>query len=49
MLKLNETEPYNANFDSLGFNSMYFLNNMNSLLLGFILYFTLIVTFLFFD
>jgi len=43
MLSLNETEPFNPNFDSLGFNSMYFLNNMNSLLLGFILYFLLII------
>ena len=38
-LKLNETEALNANFDALGFNSMFFLDNLNSLLLSFLVYF----------
>jgi hypothetical protein len=37
-LNLNSTEPMNANFDALGFSSMYFLNNMGSLLIGFLIY-----------
>ena len=30
VLNLNETEPFNANFRAIGFNSMFFLNNMGS-------------------
>jgi hypothetical protein len=39
VLNLNETEPFNANFRAIGFNSMFFLNNMGSLLIGFVFYF----------
>ena len=39
VLNLNETEPINANFEALGFQSMFFLNNMGSLIIGFITYF----------
>lgn len=39
VLNLNETEPINSNFDALGFNSMFFLNNMGSLMIGFLIYF----------
>ena len=39
VLKLNETEPINANFYAIGFQSMYFLNNMGSLTIGFLIYF----------
>ena len=38
VLNLNETEPMNANFEALGLESMYFLNNMGSLVIGFIAY-----------
>lgn len=37
-LSLNETEPMNANFEAIGFQSMYFLNNMGSLTIGFLIY-----------
>jgi len=43
MLRLNATEPMNRNFDALGFGSLYFLNNMNSMLIGFLLYFGMIL------
>ncbi len=43
MLHLNQTEPLNQNFKSLGFGSLYFLNNMNSILLGFNFYFSLVL------
>ena len=39
LLNLNETEPLNANFEAIGFQSMYFLNNMGSLTIGFLIYF----------
>ena len=39
ILNLNDTEPVNANFDAIGFKSIYFLNNMGSLLIGFMIYF----------
>jgi hypothetical protein len=39
ILKLNATEPMNANFNAIGFESMYFLNNMGSLIIGFLIYF----------
>ena len=39
VLNLNETEPFNDNFDAIGFGSMFFLNNMGSLLIGFVFYF----------
>ena len=46
-LNLNKTEPFNANFDAIGFGSMFFLNNMGSLLIGFAIYFIgLIVMFI---
>lgn len=38
-LILEETEPLNSNFDSLGFSSMYFTNNLGTLLLAFLFYF----------
>ena len=43
MLRLPESQPLNSNFDELGFGSMYFLNNMNSMLVGFAFYFAMIV------
>lgn len=43
ILRLNSTDPLNDNFNKLGFNSMRFLNNLGSMLLGFIVYFLLIV------
>lgn len=49
MLKLNSTEPFNDNFGSLGFESIYLLNNLGSLLLGFIYYFLSIVFLLIVD
>ena len=39
MLQLNATHPFNRNFESLGFQSMYFLNNLGPLLFAFIIYF----------
>ena len=36
MLSLNATEPYNDNFGALGFQSIYFLNNLGSILIAFI-------------
>ena len=39
MLNLNATEALNANFDALGFESMFFMNNLGTLLIGFIIYF----------
>ena len=38
-LRLNHTEPFNENFNAIGFGSMYFMNNMGSLLIGFLIYF----------
>ena len=35
LVNLNETEPLNANFEAI---SMYFLNNMGSLTIGFLIY-----------
>lgn len=49
MLKLNSTDPYNDNFGSLGFQSIYLLNNLGSLLLAFIYYFLSIVFLLIVD
>ena len=43
MLRLNATEPLNPSFEALGFGSLYFLNNMNSFLLGFTYYFSLLI------
>jgi hypothetical protein len=43
MLNLNATEPLNPNFDALGFGSLYFLNNMNLMLIGFLFYFGMIL------
>jgi hypothetical protein len=42
-LKLNDTEPFNNNFDSLGFSSMYFMNNLGTLLIAFLFYFSSII------
>ena len=49
MLRLNQTEPLNQNFKALGFRSFYFLNNMNSILLGFNFYFSLVLLLLIVD
>lgn len=35
-LRLNETGALNPNFNALGFNSMYFMNNMGSQLIAFV-------------
>jgi hypothetical protein len=39
VLHLNETEPMNPNFEAIGLQSIFFLNNMGSLMIGFIAYF----------
>jgi hypothetical protein len=44
MLKLNETGSLTPNFESLGFSSIYFLNNLGSIAIAFIFY---LVSFLF--
>ena len=38
-LNLTETDPMSDNFAAIGFQSMYFMNNMGSLLIGFVIYF----------
>jgi hypothetical protein len=37
-LKLEQTDAINTNFDALGYNSLYFLCNMNTLFIGYIGY-----------
>lgn len=49
MLRLNATEPLNQNFEALGFGSLYFLNNMNSMLIGFLVYFGMILLLMMID
>lgn len=49
MLRLEETQALNPNFDALGFDSMYFLNNLGTLLIGYIFYFLSILLHLFLD
>jgi hypothetical protein len=39
VLNLNETEPINHNFEAIGLQSIFFLNNMGSLMIGFFTYF----------
>lgn len=46
LLHLNHTEPLNQNFRKLGFESIYFLNNMGSMLIAFIIYPVLILVLL---
>ena len=43
VLKVNDTEALTPNFEALGFGSMYFLNNMGAMILGFIIYFVGII------
>ena len=43
LLQLNSTHPFNRNFESLGFQSMYFINNLGPLLIGFLIYFGAII------
>ena len=38
MLNLHTTNPQNQNFKQLGFSSTHFLNNMGSMIFGFIFY-----------
>lgn len=38
ILLLNDTEPYSAMFDEMGYNSMYYSNNLGTLNLAFLLY-----------
>ena len=49
MLRLNATEPLNPNFEALGFGSLYYLNNMNSMLIGFLVYFGMILLLMLID
>jgi hypothetical protein len=49
MLRLKTTEPLNPNFEALGFGSLYFLNNMNSMLIGFLVYFGMILLLMLID
>ena len=37
-LEIESTEPFNANFEELGFESTYILNNLGTLILFFITY-----------
>lgn len=43
VLNLNETGPFNSNFDTLGFQSMFFLNNLGPLVFAFLIYFAAII------
>jgi len=38
VLRVNETGPLTPNFDDCGFGSLYFINNMGSMLIGFAMY-----------
>ena len=38
LLNLNSTNAFNANFDGMGFSSMFFMNNMGTMFLTFIFY-----------
>ena len=49
ILKLNKTEPLDANFDALGFQSMFFLNNLGSMSFVFVIYFAVILLLLVVD
>jgi len=49
MLHLNATEPLNPNFEALGFSSLYFLNNMNSMIIGFLVYLVMILLLILID
>ena len=42
ILNLNETEPFDGNFDALGYESTYFLNNMGTFMLDYVIYFAFI-------
>jgi hypothetical protein len=48
-LNLKESESLNPNFNALGFDSIYFLNNMNSMVIGFMSYFIMILLLLLLD
>jgi len=37
-LNVNDTGPFNTHFDECGFGSLYFINNMGSMLIGFAIY-----------
>ena len=49
LLNLKESESLNPNFSALGFDSIYFLNNMNSMVIGFLSYFIMILLLLLLD
>ena len=49
MLNLEESKSLNPNFEALGFGSLYFLNNMNSMLIGFLVYFGMILLLMLID
>ena len=38
MLQLNSTEPYSVMFDEMGYNSMFYSNNLGTLNLAFLFY-----------
>lgn len=42
LLSTNETEPFNENFDSIGYGSMFFANNLGTLNLAFFFYLGLV-------
>ena len=44
ILELNTTTPFNSNFQSMGFGSMYFMNNMGTMFLAFVFYLIGILT-----
>jgi hypothetical protein len=46
ILDLNQTQPLNPKFDSLGFSSTFFLNNLGTLALIFMLYLISLLVFL---
>jgi hypothetical protein len=42
-LQQPESKGFNENFISLGFDSMYFMNNMGTMFLGFVAYFLFLI------
>jgi hypothetical protein len=49
IFSLKSTGPFNDNFNDLGFQSMYFLNNLGPMLLAFLGYFAAILFLLVLD
>jgi len=43
LLNLEPSDPVNGNFEAVGFESVYFLHNLGTLVLAFVVYFTTVV------